>query len=99
MGRLFFVPKGLVVLAAFPVQNVAELKTCALQHPAGVNLGTLGEGSLLELFVAWLNGERKTKIVGIPYKGGGLIANAVKAGEIQMAQMGLGNFIGPVQSG
>lgn len=99
IGRLFFVTEGLVVPAAFPVQNVAELKTYALQHPAGVNLGTLGEGSLQELFVAWLNREWKTKIVGVPYKGGGPIANAVTAGEIQMAQMGLGNFIGLVQAG
>ncbi len=99
VGRLFFVTEGLVVPAAFPVQSVADLKTYALQHPSGVNLGTLGEGSLQELFVAWLNREWKTKIVGVPYKGGGPIANAVTSGEIQMAQMGLGNFIGLVQGG
>jgi tripartite-type tricarboxylate transporter receptor subunit TctC len=99
VGRLFFVTEGLVVPAAFPAQNVAELKTYARLYPSGVNLGTLGEGSLQELFVAWLNHEWKTKIVGVPYKGGGPIANAVTAGEIQIAQMGLGNFIGLVQSG
>ncbi len=99
VGRLFFVTEGLVVPAAFPVNSVSELKAYALQHPNGVNLGTLGEGSLQELLVAWLNREWKTKIVGVPYKGGGPIANAVTSGEIQMAQMGLGNFIGLLQGG
>ncbi|MFZ4285246.1 Bug family tripartite tricarboxylate transporter substrate binding protein [Variovorax sp. HJSM1_2] len=99
VGRLFFVTEGLVVPAKFAVQSVAELKSYALAHPSGVNLGTLGEGSLQELFVAWLNREWGTQIVGVPYKGGGPIATAVTAGEIQMAQMGLGNFIGLIQAG
>ncbi len=99
IGRLFFVTEGLVVPASLPVQNVAELKTYAQRNPSGTNLGTLGEGSLQELMVAWLNREWGTKIIGVPYKGGGPIATAVTAGEIQMAQMGLGNFIGLIQAG
>lgn len=99
VGRLFFVTEALVVPAGLPVHSVAELKAYALQHPSGVNLGTLGEGSLQELFVTWLNDQWKTKITGVPYKGGGPIANAVTSGEIQVAQMGLGNFIGLVQAG
>ena len=99
IGKLFFVTEGLVVPAALPVQSIAELKAYALSHPGGVNLGTLGEGSLQELFVFWLNREWKTQIAGIPYKGGGPIANAVTAGEIQIGQMGMGNFIGLIQGG
>ncbi len=99
IGKLFFVTEGLVVPAALPVKTVAELKAYALGHPGGVNLGTLGEGSLQELFAVWLNREWKTQIAGIPYKGGGPIANAVTAGEIQIGQMGLGNFIGLIQGG
>jgi tripartite-type tricarboxylate transporter receptor subunit TctC len=99
VGRLFFVTEAIVVPTALPVQNVADLKAYALKNPNGVNLGTLGEGSLQELFVAWLNSEWKTQIIGVPYKGGAPIANAVTAGEIQVGQMGLGNFIGLVQAG
>lgn len=99
ISRLFFVTEGLVVPAALPVKSVAELKAYALANPKGVNLGTLGEGSLQELFAIWLNREWKTQIAGIPYKGGGPIANAVTAGEIQVGQMGLGNFIGLIQAG
>jgi len=78
---------------------VADLRAYAVKNPTGVNLGTLGEGSLQELFVSWLNREWKTSIVGIAYKGGGPIANALGAGEIQIGQMGLGNFLGLIQAG
>jgi len=97
--NLFFVTEGLVVPASLPVQSVAELRTYAVKNPTGVNLGTLGEGSLQELFVSWLNREWKTSIVGIAYKGGGPIANALGAGEIQIGQMGIGNFLGLIQAG
>ncbi|MBP7565165.1 MAG: tripartite tricarboxylate transporter substrate binding protein [Burkholderiaceae bacterium] len=97
--RLFFVTEGLVVPASLPVQTAAELRTFAQRNPEKVNFGTLGEGSMQELMVVWLNREWKTRIVGVPYKGGGPIATAIAGGEIQMAQMGLGNFIGPIQAG
>lgn len=97
--RLFFVTEGLVVPSSLPVQNAAELRAYAQRNPEKVNFGTLGEGSMQELMVAWLNREWKTRIVGVPYKGGGPIATAIAGGEIQVAQMGLGNFIGPIQAG
>jgi tripartite-type tricarboxylate transporter receptor subunit TctC len=97
--HMFFVTEGLAVPAGLPVNSLAELRAYAQKNPAGVNLGTLGEGSLQELFVAWLNREWKTSIAGIAYKGGGPIANALTGGEIQIGQMGLGNFIGLIQAG
>lgn len=97
--RLFFVTEGLVVPASLPVRTVAELRSYATQNPDRVNFGTLGDGSMQELMVAWLNREWKTRIVGVPYKGGAPIATAVTAGEIQVAQMGLGNFMGLIQAG
>lgn len=99
IARLFFVTEALVVPASLPVANVAELRQHAEKHPKVLNFGTLGEGSLQELMVAWLNQEWKTDIAPIPYKGGGPIATAVAAGEIQIAQMGVGNFLGPMQAG
>jgi tripartite-type tricarboxylate transporter receptor subunit TctC len=97
--NLFFVTEGLVVPSSLPVQSVAELRAFAAKNPAALNLGTLGEGSLQELFVSWLNREWKSSIVGIAYKGGGPIANALGAGEIQIGQMGIGNFLGLIQAG
>jgi tripartite-type tricarboxylate transporter receptor subunit TctC len=97
--NLFFVTEGLVVPASLPVNSVAELRAYAQKNPASVNLGTLGEGSLQELFVSWLNREWKTSIAGIAYKGGGPIANALTGGEIQIGQMGIGNFLGLIEAG
>ena len=97
--NLFFVIEGLVVPSNLPVNSVAELRAYAAKNPTAVNLGTLGEGSLQELFLAWLNREWGTSIAGIPYKGGGPIANALLANDIQIGQMGMGNFIGQIQGG
>lgn len=99
IGQLFFVTEGLFAPATLPVSTVAELRAHAGRNPKALNFGTLGEGSLQELMVAWLNHEWKSDIVGIPYKGGGPISTAISAGEIQLAQMGIGNFIGVMQGG
>ena len=99
IAKLFQVTEGLFVPATLPVSNVAELRAYAASHPAAVNFGTLGEGSLQEMLLAWLNREWGTAIAGIPYKGGGPISTALSAGEIQVAQMGIGNFTGVLQAG
>jgi tripartite-type tricarboxylate transporter receptor subunit TctC len=97
--NLYFVTEALMVNAGLPVASVAELRGYAQGKPAALNFGTLGEGSLQELLLAWLNREWSVAIAGIPYKGGGPIAAALTAGEIQLAQMGVGNFLGAIQGG
>ncbi len=99
VNRLFYVIEGLVVPASLPVKSVADLRDYAQKNPSKVNFATMGPGSMQELMVAWINREWKTQIVDVPYKGGGPIANAVTAGEVQAAQMGLGNFIGLIKAG
>ncbi|MBL0419128.1 tripartite tricarboxylate transporter substrate binding protein [Ramlibacter sp. AW1] len=97
IGKLFYVTEVLFVPANLPVANLAELRAYAARNPTQVNFGTLGEGSLQELFVAWLNSEWKTSIAGIPYKGGGPISSAIASGELQAGMMGVGNFVGLMQ--
>ena len=97
--NLYFVTEALMVSVGLPVASVAELRGYAQGKPAALNFGTLGEGSLQELLLAWLNREWNVAIAGIPYKGGGPIAAALTAGEIQLAQMGVGNFLGAIQGG
>ncbi len=81
------------------VNSVAELKELLKKSPSGLNYGTLGAGSPTDLFRVWLNKEWGASIVGIPYRGGGPIAQAVGAGELQLARMGIGNFLGLLQAG
>lgn len=96
---LFFLTEALVVSAQTPVRSVAELRAYAAANPGRLSFGTLGGGSLQELLVAWLNREWRADITPVPYRGGGPIAIAVAANEIQLGNMGLGNFMGGIQAG
>ena len=97
--RLFWLVEGVFVPTSLKVNSVAELKALAQSKPNGLNYGTLGEASFPDLFLRWLNNQWNTQIVGIPYKGGGPVAQALAAGEIQMTRSGVGNFMGLVQAG
>src|SRR5262249_16127978 len=87
--RLFFLNQGLFVSTGLGVNSVAELKTLAQSKPDGLNYATLGEGSFPDLFMRWLNNQWGTKIVGVPYKGGGPAAQALAANEVQLTRFGI----------
>jgi tripartite-type tricarboxylate transporter receptor subunit TctC len=99
IAHLYFLIEGVFVPASLGVNSVADLKAMAKAKSGSLNYGTLGAGSFPDLFLQWLNHEWGTKIVGIPYRGGGPIAQATAAGQLQLAKMGVGNFIGPMQAG
>jgi tripartite-type tricarboxylate transporter receptor subunit TctC len=71
----------------------------AQANPDKLNFATLGDGSFPDLFLRWLNNQWGTKIVGIPYAGGGPAAQAVAANQVQMTRFGIGNFLGLVRAG
>lgn len=97
--RLFLLTEGLFVNADLQAKTVAELKALAQQTPEGLNFATLGDASFPDLFRVWLNNQWGTKIVGVPYKGGGPAAQALAAGEVQMTRFGVGNFRGLMDAG
>jgi tripartite-type tricarboxylate transporter receptor subunit TctC len=97
--RLFFLIESLAVHPSLGVKTVAELKALAQSKTRALNWGTLGAGSAPELFLRWINNQWGTDIVGIPYRGGGPMAQALAAGDIQVAGVGLGNFLGLAQGG
>jgi tripartite-type tricarboxylate transporter receptor subunit TctC len=97
--RLFFLNEGLFVSSALGVNSVAELKKLAQAKPDSLNYATLGEGSFPDLFLKWVNNQWGTKIVGVPYKGGGPAAQALAANQVQMTRFGIGNFLGLIQAG
>jgi tripartite-type tricarboxylate transporter receptor subunit TctC len=96
--RLFFLAEGFFASNAVGVNSVAELKAKA-QSGAALNYATLGEGSMPDLFLKWLNNQWGTKIVGVPYRGGGPAAQALAANEVQVTRFGVGNFTGLLQGG
>jgi len=95
---LFFVTELLAASRALPVTSVAELKDLAVQKPTTLNWGTLGSGSYPELFLKWINNQWNVKIVAVPYTGGGPIAQAMAGDQIQLGSMGIGNFLGVLQT-
>jgi tripartite-type tricarboxylate transporter receptor subunit TctC len=99
VARLFFLVEGLFASAAINVSTVAELKTLAQSKPEGLNYATLGEGSYPDLFLKWLNNQWGTKIVGIPYRGGGPAAQALAANDVQVTRFGVGNFTALLDAG
>jgi len=96
--RLYFINEGLFVSPALGVKSVAELKALAQAKPGSLNFATLGDGSFPDLFLRWLNNQWGTKIVGIPYAGGGPAAQAIAANQVQMTKFGIGNFLGLVKA-
>jgi len=82
-----------LILTARPglgVDNVAQLVERARQSPGGLNLSSGGNGS-----TSHLAGEQFMALTGasmthVPYKGGGPAANAVVAGEVDVAFLDLG---------
>jgi tripartite-type tricarboxylate transporter receptor subunit TctC len=99
VARLFFLIEGVFVNPGLNVKSIAELKALAQSKPDALNYATLGDGSFPDLFRIWLNNQWGTKIVGIPYKGGGPAAQAVAANDVQLTRFGVGNFLGLVQGG
>lgn len=98
IAHLYFLVEGLFVPTSLGVNSVAELKKMVKDKPGELNFGTLGAGSFPDLFLQWLNHDWNAKIVGIPYRGGGPIAQATIAGELQLAKMGIGNFLGALDA-
>jgi tripartite-type tricarboxylate transporter receptor subunit TctC len=97
--RLFFLTEGVFASTPTNLSSVAELKTYAQANPAALNFATLGDGSFPDLFLKWLNNQWGTKIVGVPYRGGGPAAQALAANDVQITRFGVGNFVGLAEAG
>ena len=97
--NLYLLVEALFVSSSLNVKTAGELKAYVQANPRTLNYGTLGPGSNPEMFLKWMNQQWNASIVGIPYRGGGPIAQALVAGELQIAKMGLGNFLGLLDTG
>lgn len=97
--RLFWLIEGVAVSNNANASTMAELQAAVKAKPTGYNFGTLGHGSFPELFMKWLNNQWGTGIAAVPFRGGGPIAQALASGDIQLAHMGLGNFIPLIDAG
>src|SRR4029077_18903442 len=99
LARLFLLIEGVFVSSELGVKSIAELEALAKSKPDGLNFATLGEGSYPELSMKWMNNRWRTRMVGIPYRGGGPAAQALAANQVQVTRFGVGNFLGAMEAG
>ena len=73
----------LIVHPSMPVKTTAEFIALARKRPGEIAYGSAGSGSYLHLAMGLFNSMTGTKMVHVPYKGGGPVSVAILAGEIQ----------------
>jgi tripartite-type tricarboxylate transporter receptor subunit TctC len=89
----------LLVHASFPAQTVQQLIELAKKPGAQLAYGSSGVGNATHLAAELFNARTGTKLVHVPYKGGGLVTNALLANEIQVVFTNPATIIAQVKAG
>ena len=89
----------LAVHPSLPVKNIRQLIALAKKRPGEMNYGSAGLGSYVHLADAMFVSLTKTKIVHVPYRGGGPSAIALMSGETQMTIATIGSMITYIRAG
>ncbi len=79
------VPNVLVINAATPAKNLAELVTLLKANPGKMNYGSNGNGTAQHLIGTQFENMTATDIAHIPYKGSGPLATDLLGGQITMS--------------
>ncbi len=88
----------LVVHPSLPVKTVKEFVELGRKQPNAITYSSSGNGSFVHLGMALLNSMTKTKMVHVPYKGGGPAAVAISSGEVQAMMATVGSVIPHINS-
>ena len=83
--EIALVPNVLVVNAATPAKNVAELVALLKAQPGKYNYGSNGNGTAQHLIGTQFENLTGTQIAHIPYKGSGPLATDLLGGQITMS--------------
>jgi len=73
----------LVVHPSLPVKTTKEFIALAKKRPGEIVYGSAGNGSYVHLTMALVNSLTNTKMIHVPYKGGGPVNIAIASGEVQ----------------
>ena len=83
----------LAVHPSLPVKTVKEFIALAKAKPGQIVYGSSGSGSFVHLTMALFNVMTDTKMIHIPYKGGGPATIAISAGETQAMIATIGSLL------
>ena len=89
----------LTVHPSLPVKTVSEFVALARARPDEILYSTAGSGSIPHLSMALLAQMTKTRLVHVPYKGGGPQVIALVAGESQASFATVASVIAHIRSG
>jgi tripartite-type tricarboxylate transporter receptor subunit TctC len=92
-------PLVMLVNAAFPADTVAELVAYAKAHPASLNYGSLGIGTINQFLGEQFKASAGIEAVHVPYKGGSPMLTDLVSGEIQVAFDSFGSARSLMQAG
>jgi tripartite-type tricarboxylate transporter receptor subunit TctC len=88
----------LVVHPSMPVKTTREFVALAKKRPGDIAYGSAGNGSFVHLTMALFNSMTDTKMVHVPYKGGGPLGVAMVGGEVQTAIQTIGSIFGHLKA-
>ena len=98
--KLVEIPHIVVVNAAFPAHNIAELIAAAKKEPGKINFASVGMGSYPHLDMERFMKASGTEMTHVPYKGGaGQAIPAMVAGEVQVAFFNMASLLPHIKSG
>jgi tripartite-type tricarboxylate transporter receptor subunit TctC len=89
----------LLVHPSMPVKTTQDLIAIAKKRPGEVLYGSAGNGSYLHLCMALFNSMSKTKMVHVPYKGGGPMLVSLVGGEVQTSIATIASAFTHIKSG
>jgi tripartite-type tricarboxylate transporter receptor subunit TctC len=92
-------PGLLVVPASLPVNTVAELVAYLKAHPGELNYASYGAGSSPHLAAELFQSITGTKMVHVPYSGGGPASVGLMGNNVQMLIGGIPPLLGLVRGG
>ncbi|MBX9905139.1 MAG: tripartite tricarboxylate transporter substrate binding protein [Burkholderiales bacterium] len=88
----------LVVHPSLPVKTIKEFVELGRKRPNDITYASSGNGSFVHLAMALINSMTGTRMVHVPYKGGGPAAVAISSGEVQAMTATVGSVIPHVNS-
>ena len=89
----------LVVHPALPAKSLKEFIALARARPNQLVYASSGSGSYVHLLMAMVNSMTGTKMVHVPYKGGGPAVISIVSGETQAIFATIGSLLTQLQSG
>ncbi|MCC6779945.1 MAG: tripartite tricarboxylate transporter substrate binding protein [Hyphomicrobiales bacterium] len=92
-------PMPLIVNPAVPAANVRELIALAKAKPGSLTMASFGIGSVPHLAGELFNVHAGTKMLHVPYKGGGHALNDVIVGHVSLMFNSVGAVSGPIAAG